>query len=87
MIGIARCIARSEKHERDEPMKTTMHTVDLRYTKEDLLLLFDMATKRTWTIEGVMNAGGGSLRLVPSLDQCRDTLRLDEHRGLLCQLA
>jgi hypothetical protein len=45
MIRIARCIARREKYERDGPMKITMHTVDLRYTKAELLHLFEVATK------------------------------------------
>jgi hypothetical protein len=42
-------------------MKTTMHTVDLRYTKEELLLLFDVATKEDVDHRGRYECRGGAL--------------------------
>ena len=63
MIGMARCIARREQYERDGPMKTTMHTVDLRYTKEDLLHLFDVATKEDVDKGGRYDCRGGAINV------------------------
>lgn len=61
MIRIARCIARREKYERDGPMKITMHTVDLRYTKAELLHLFEVATKEDVEHRGHYECRGGAL--------------------------
>ena len=42
-------------------MKTTMHTVDLRYTKAELLHLFDVATREDVDHRGHYECRGGVL--------------------------
>jgi hypothetical protein len=41
-------------------MKTTTHNVDLHYTKEELLTIFDLATREDVDRGGITNAGVGA---------------------------
>jgi len=42
-------------------MKTTMYQVDLRYTKEELLTIFDVATKEDVDHRGRYECRGGAI--------------------------
>ena len=47
--------------ERNEPVSTRMHHVDLRYTKEELLTIFAVATKEDVDLGGHYHCQGGAI--------------------------
>jgi len=55
-------VSRGEKGIREtNAMKTTMYQVDLRYTKEELLTIFDTATKEDVDHRGRYECRGGAI--------------------------